>query len=309
MITIHPSDDGSHRPPGDDESWQESWVLIWFDPTTMSGGCHHVGLQRPRGRADVWNWVALGGKVVGHFESLTLPVPDDDLSDMTIGGMRMKTLTPLKAYAFTSEFEKGAASVDIAYSAFTEPFAFGLDGEGVRVGSSHYESFGRVSGTVSSGEEMVEVSAWAFQDHSWGPRDWRSLLSHRWLFATFSEDLFFSVGTFITEQGQRTSGYVFDGGFKQVSRVSFGARIADDGVSPQGCDVRLWTTDGSGYHLTGQCSSTAVSTHDGGWFTSNGLTSFELGGRMGAGLVEFAELKSLTPRLKREHGVCDGGNS
>lgn len=299
------ADDRSHQPAdAADESWQESWYLTWYDPQRRAGGSYHLGLQRVRQRADVWNWSSLDGDLVGHFQSLVLPIPDDDLSDMTIGRMHLATKAPLTGYRVEANYPHGGACVD--YEAFTEPFAFGLDGEGVQIGAQHYESFGRVSGVVNRGDEAVPVSGWAFQDHSWGSRDWSSLMAHRWICATFGEDLFFSVATFVTREGQKVSGYVYDGGFTGVSRISFGTRIADDGHTPEGCDARLWTVDGRGYHLTGICEATAVSSHDNGWFVTDGLTVFEMGGRMGTGMLEVSELKTLTPRHELALGLAGG---
>ena len=80
---------------------------------------------------------------------------------------------------------------DVVYEAFTDPFAFSLDA-GADIGKDHYESMGRVTGTVTvAGAEtgglhqppptQTEVAGWAYQDHSWGPRHWGMLLSHRWI--------------------------------------------------------------------------------------------------------------------------------
>lgn len=308
MSLIDPKDDGSHSPPGDDDSWQESWYLLWYDPIRRAGGSYHVGLQTPRGRADVWNWTVVDDRVAGHFQSLVLPMPDEDLSDMTLGGMRLQTVKPLTAYRLEAEYPDEDVQAGVDYEAFTAPFAFGLDGEGVKIGASHYESFGRVSGTVRAGAHQVDVSGWAFQDHSWGPRDWSSLRSHRWICATFSEDLFFSVSTFVTAEGRRAGGYVYDdGAFHGVADVSFGTKISDDGHSPEGCDVQIWTTDGRGYRVEGRCGATAVNSHDGGWFATDGMTVFEMGGRLGTGLLEVSELKALAPWHERELGLTGGG--
>lgn len=303
MNPIDPVDDRSHTPPEGQENWQESWYLLWYDPLRRAGGSYHVGLQTPRGRADVWNWTVVDDEVAGHYQSLTLPLPEEDLSDMTLGGMHLRTTEPLVGYRLGAEYPEEKVSAELSYRAFTEPFAFGLDGQGVTIGSSHFESFGRVTGSVRVGDETSKVSGWAFQDHSWGPRDWSSLRSHRWICATFSENLFFSVSTFITAEGRRASGYVYDDGFHGIVEVTFAVRVADDGHSPEGCDVRVWTVDGRGYHLTGSCGATAVNSHDGGWFATDGLCVFEMGGRLGTGLLEVSELKALAPWHEAELGL------
>ncbi|GAA4681345.1 DUF7065 domain-containing protein [Gordonia humi] len=289
--------DRSHEPTSD-ESWQESWYLTFYDPITGAGGSYHLGLQTPRGRADVWNWTVADRRVIGHFESLTLPMPEDDLSDLDLGGLDIRTERPLRDYTVTATYPGSPVVSDIRYEAFTEPFAFGLDGDGVQIGSSHYETFGRVTGAVHDADgRRTEFSTWAFQDHSWGPRDWTSLKSHRWICATFGEDLFMSVSGFVTAAGIRVSGYVFDGEFRAVEHVSFGASVADDGYSPLGCDAQIWTICGRGYHVVGRCEVTDLNSHDNGWFAADGLTVFETGGRLGTGMFEVAECKTLTPAM------------
>jgi hypothetical protein len=189
MDAIRREDNDAHQPgPGVDPRWQESWFLAWYDPGARAGGFHHVGLQRLAGRADVWSWLALDGEVVGKFQSLDLALPEDDLPDLAIGGMQVVTKTPLRSLALSAEYP--GARTEVVYEAFSEPFSYTLDVPGADVGKGHYESVGRVTGAVSTGGREATVAGFAFQDHSWGPRNYGSVLTHRWLWAAFSEDLF-----------------------------------------------------------------------------------------------------------------------
>jgi hypothetical protein len=293
LDSIRPDDDGSHpAPPDADESWQESWFLGWYDPARRAAGFHHLGLQRIRRRADVWSWIALDGTVVGKYQNLRLPLPTDDLTDLTLGPLHVLTKTPLHSYALGAAYENGRRS-DVIYEAVTEPFSFSLGGD---IGSHHYESMGRVSGSVTMEGVETEIAGWAYQDHSWGPRHWGKVLSHRWLWATFGPDLFCSAFSFTTPKGRVDFGYVHDGGeFRNITRVDTGARVADDGHSPVGCDARLWTADGRGYHITGTCEVTSVTSHDEGFFVTDGMTVFECGGRLGTGIFEVNDLKAPAP--------------
>jgi len=145
---IRPEDDGSHAaPPDADEYWQESWYLGWYDPARRAAGFHHLGLQRVRRRADVWSWIALDGAVVGKYQNLRLPLPADDLSDLTLGPLHVLTKTPLRSCAVSAAYDNGNRS-DVVYEAFTDPFAFSLDA-GADIGKDHYESMGRVTGSVT----------------------------------------------------------------------------------------------------------------------------------------------------------------
>ncbi len=297
MRRIRPEDDGRHEPPpGADERWQESWALAWHDPLRRAGGIYHVGLQRVRGIADVWSWVAVDGSVVGKFQSLTLPLPDPahDLPDFQLGGLSVTVKEPLRACAFQAVYD--TARVDVTYEAFVEPFAFSLDAAASSVGKDHYESMGRVDGTVTTGGGEVAVSGFAWQDHSWGPRRWTDILSHRWICANFGPDLFMSVLTVVTAAGRFPMGFVYDSGtFHGPARVDVGAQVSDDGHSPQRCDARIWTATGHGYHLTGTVDVASPSSHEGGFWFTDGLATFELGGRLGAGILEVHELSGPAP--------------
>jgi hypothetical protein len=293
---ISVEDNGAHpAPPGADDSWQESWALVWHDPVRRAGGLHHIGLQRVRGIADVWSWVALDGAVVGKFQSLELPLPTEDLPDFVLGGLSVSTKDPLRSFAFSAAFG-GDARADLAYEAFIEPFAFSLNADGSTIGKDHYESVGRVEGTLAAGDREVGVSAFAWQDHSWGPRRWTDILAHRWIMATFGPDLFFSVMTVVTAAGRFPMGFVYDGGtFHGIASVDVGATVADDGHSPASCDARIWTTSGGGYHLTATVGAASPSSHEGHFWFTDGLAQYECGGRLGAGILEVHELSAPAP--------------
>jgi hypothetical protein len=294
---ISPDEFGGHQPPeGAEESWQESWGFAWHDPKRRAGGINHISIWRRRGVADVWSWVALDGQVVGKYQNLNLPLPDEDFPNWALGGQRVTTESGRRCRL---QLSYDTAEADLNYESHTAPLAFPLNVDGSTWGDSHYESIGRINGTVSAGgAEPVAVSGFAWQDHSWGPRRWADTLSHRWIMASFGPELFMSVLTVITEAGPEAvpMGFVFErGDLHFLDRITFGTRIADDGHSPAGCDAEIWTKAGHGYHVTGQVHTASPSSHvEGFWFT-DGLATFECGGLLGAGILEVQDLKGPAP--------------
>ena len=283
---------GRHAPPaGAPESWQESWGFIWNDPVRRAGGMNHISIQRLRGIADVWSWVAVNGKVVGKYQNLKLPLPEKDFPNWSLGG---QSITTIDGRRCRLEVDYAAAKSDLHYQAHTDPLAFGLDIDGATWGSQHYESIGHVKGTVTADGTPVQVSGFAWQDHSWGPRRWADVVSHRWLVGTFGPDLFVSAIRVIREIDPEgiAYGFVVDNGvLHNVESATFGARIADDGHSPVGCDVRIDTGSGMGYRITGDVHLASPSSHlEGFWFT-DGLATLQCGGRTGAGIFEVQGLK------------------
>ncbi|MET0984565.1 MAG: hypothetical protein ABW034_04070 [Steroidobacteraceae bacterium] len=294
---IRPEELGRHEPPsGAHESWQESWGFIWHDPHRRAGGMNHISIQRLRGIADVWSWVAVNGKVVGKYQNLKLPLPEKDFPSWSLGG---QTITTESGRRCRVELSYESASADLHYESHTDPIAFSLDaGGGMSWGSSHYESIGRVNGTVTANDGAVRVSGFAWQDHSWGPRRWADVLSHRWLVGEFGPDLFVSAIRVIRESTPEGLGYgfVYDNGkLHRVEQVTYGSRMSDDGHTPVGCDVRIWTEGGHGYRVQADVHLASPSSHlEGFWFT-DGLAALECGGRLGSGIFEVQELNRPAP--------------
>jgi len=293
-----------HAPPADaPENWQESWGFSWHDPIRRAGGINHISIWRNRGYADVWSWVALDGEVVGKFQSLNLDMPDEDFPNWALGGQRI-TQHSGRSCSMRNSYESGT-QVDLDYEAFTDPLAFSVDVDGTTWGSSHFESIGRVTGTVTVGGEATEVAGMAWQDHSWGARRWADTLSHRWIMAGFGPDLFISAIQVITEKGGAVPiGFVYDSGrLHRVTQTTFGSRMADDGHTPVGCDAQIWTDAGHGYRVLGEVHTASPSSHvEGFWFT-DGLCIFECGGRLGAGMLEIQELNRPTRAHREQLGL------
>jgi len=294
---ISPAEFGRHEPPaGADDSWQESWGFAWHDPVRRAGGINHISIWRNRGVADVWSWVAVNGKVVGKYQNLKLPLPEKDFPNWSLGG---QTITTESGRRCRLALSYDNASAELSYQAFSEPLAFSMDVDGASSwGKQHYESIGRVNGTVTAGGQSVQVSGFGWQDHSWGSRRWADVLSHRWLWAGFGPDLFISAIQVIGAASPQAVpiGFVYDHGkLHRVEQASFGARISDDGHSPVGCDADIWTDAGHGYHLTGRVHTASPSSHNEGFWFTDGLATFELGGRLGAGIFEVQDHKGPAP--------------
>jgi hypothetical protein len=161
-----------------------------------------------------------------------------------------------------------------------------------------------VHGSIQADGAERSVEAYAFQDHSWGSRIWASLLSHRWSYAVFGEDLFLSIAKFIGEGGTYSRGYVFDGGrFFALGDLAFNTVIADDGHSPLGCELHIATLGGPTYRVVGEVAVSSVSTHDGGYFVTDGFANFTCGERTGTGILQVNELKHPLPHHRKELGI------
>lgn len=288
MSTYTACDHFRHHPAGTSAAtatlWQEAWLTSWYDPVTRSGGYHHVDFQPAKQRACVQSWVARGGEVVSRYQSLNVPMPEYDPAGFHAGPLDVAMITPLK------EFTVRLPEVDLAFTGFTAPLVL----RGNRVsdyessGTGHYEVFGRIAATFPDG---ATASAFAFHDHSWGPRDYGNLTAtYRWGHLTFGEDLFAAVYAMTTDRGRFDYGYVHDRGERHgVVRVDNRVEMAEDGHTPLAARLRVWTDTGRGYEFTGETEVSSVSTHDGGHFATETYGLWRCGGRLGSGHLAVRE--------------------
>lgn len=273
-----------HHPSEPSPLWQESWLTSWYDPVTRSGGYHHVDFQPARQRACVQSWIARGGEVVSRYQSLNVPMPEYDPARFRAGPLDVQTTTPL------TEYTVRLPEAELGFTGFTAPLVL----RGNRVsdyessGTGHYEVFGRVTATFPEGGT---ASAFAFHDHSWGPRDYGKLpATYRWGHLTFGEDLFAAVYAMTTEHGRSDYGYVHDRGERHgVVRVDNRIEMAEDGHTPLSARLRVWTDTGHGYEFTGETDVSSVSTHDGGHFATETHGVWRCGGRLGTGHLAVRE--------------------
>jgi hypothetical protein len=284
----------SHQPSASDpELFHETWCIEWYDHRRRSAGHHHIGQYRNLGVADVWSWVAVDGRVIAHHEDLQLPLATGDHTDMELGGIAVKATDDRTQLV---DVRHGAVGVHVEYTAFTRPFSFSMESHGAGYGSGHLESMGRVAGTLTTADgDAFDISGWAYHDHSWGARDYGSVLSQRWVYGVFGPDLFFSSIALVLPSGTMHVGYVFDQGeFHCIDEASYGVRVATDGHTPEACDLTMWTADGRGYRATGEVTVSGTSRHNSGYFQTDGFGPMQLGGRVGTGIINLNE-RSIAP--------------
>lgn len=284
-------DNYAHPVPADaDQNWQETWWVAWYDPDQKVGGFHHYGLQHGRGYADVWDWVVVDGQVVTAYQCLDLPMPTGEFPDLEIGTLRVQTKEPTTAFTVTSQ--QAGTTVNLRYQAFREPVEMKVGSSAIF--SSHYESMGTAEGTLHHDGRAIEFSGVGFQDHSWGPRNHRAMVTHRWFWAVFGSDLYMTAYGGYHESGRRrVFGYVQNGEHREiVTEASFGLRVHDDGFSPAGCDIVLTTESGVRYRISGESDAGQPISHHDDFLMTDAVTRFECDGRSGAGILECHELGS-----------------
>jgi hypothetical protein len=278
-------DDAPHLPPdAGAPAWRECWSLDWHDPATGSAAAYRVRAAAD-GAAEVRTWTLAGGSVIGRSWTSRLDGGPDP-GTLRAGGLRLRTLEPLRSYAVTTDPGAGPSqAVDLTYTAATDAFRFSMSGQRADPGGEHYESFGTVTGTIrgrtgsrpATAAEAVKVDGLGFYRHSWGvPNPGPQLV--RSVHGMFEAGLFFSVAEYSTPAGRAPLGYVFEGGeFHGVEKARFRAETDESGL-PRSCDVLLATADRRDFRIV-----TALAPATG---TGPQFAAFALGKYRGSGLFE-----------------------
>jgi hypothetical protein len=286
-----------HPPgPGDDPSWQESWAFAWYDPVANASGWHHSSTKYTEGVIDLKSWVCAGGRMVHGFQSWDLPIPAEDHSNRCMGPLRIRSVDPLRSDRIEIRSESLQMSLDT--DPLVGPHWYRRKAmDHVTRKKSHWESYNSFRGHLTAEGIDRDVSGFAFLSRSWGPRDLRSLLSFRNLWATFGEDLTIRLLMPVTRDGPQMSGFVVDRDqLLPVRHARLDVTMSSDGANPLGCHGTVWTERG-GYRFSGTVGDghAQTNTHPPAEMYSHGSCIFELGGRLGTGFLQVNELKSPAP--------------
>ncbi|RSL38915.1 hypothetical protein CEP53_014467 [Fusarium sp. AF-6] len=153
-------DDGLVRQkPTAAENYQDSVVLVWWDPDNHIGGFHRLGheiSENSGSSATLWTNIVTPTGIFKRTQSIPLRKEDS-----------------LPGGGFGSGYDT------YTKSSVTETFAAG-----------HTDIPGTVTGTLThEGKTYQVIKGLSIRDHGWGVRNWGSaLLSHRWIVGTAGPD-------------------------------------------------------------------------------------------------------------------------
>jgi hypothetical protein len=244
-----PIDDEYTHPIGPDPFWQESVVIVWFDLKSGIGGFHRIGHEahanNGAGVATSWIFVTtVEGTRFRRHDNRPLQPTDrrHDLfsasghHEMQFDGRANWTVNDeqcrlrLVAEDFTPRFDlfRHGGSV-------TEDFAPG-----------HLEAAGTVKGEVTLGGRHYPVDGLCYRDHSWGKRDWKTLLTHRWIAGTCGPQLTFNAAAWHGIDGSlRKFGIVVrNGEVAYATDVDIVVYQECDGMTHRGGRMTLTLADG-----------------------------------------------------------------
>lgn len=259
-------DELPHGPSGD-QLWQESMWLYWGEGCRR-GGCVHIGQEVPKGVGNIWASAFTEDYCYRYLaEDLPLDPQARVRGRHEAGGYRMWVENG-RTYIEAAEGEMQLSFVmedDLPYPSLLPLFPVSND-SALRTWSSHYQTPGRVRGTLRLRDRIYKIDALGQRGHSWGPRNHVELRGHgsRWTTGSFG-DLTYSMVTGIKLDGTSVrSGFVVDGGEVQYTRdIDVTVEVDIDGISYRSGCVRMTMPDGRVYDFRSSFSNANMYGHHG----------------------------------------------
>ena len=300
--TLSRSDDGNHA-PGSQPLWQESSFVAFVDPARGLAGLHRIGMHPNRGEASVYSWTQVAGNIVSRAKRTGLSLPEGSVTGTTLEGVSFETPEPLRSCRI--RVDRDGIRTDVLFESFTGPVQMNMDVAGATIGAGHYDSLGRVRGTIHASGRDHPVDGVGFLDHSWGPRDAGSILAHRWFMAVLDADN--HVNTFPTwgPKGRMMLGYLMlDGTFSFVADVQSELHLSDDHIGLNGADARITDKLGRTIEIHGRAAGEySVQPYGQGYFCAHRPMIFECGHRVWRGMVEWSAMRFIPPWHRESLGL------
>ena len=223
-LAVDPVHDGRHKLRGDRPLDRESIPILVNLPEEHIAFFTYTWVNSA---GDAGAVLAIFGHGVGDAPiQIGLPdrrVPDDmDFSDWTIEGFSMKQ--DLKFGHADVSWQSEGVSLNFTFDGFHPPYAYSANAEGCPAycADDRIEQSGRVRGTLTIGERVINFDATGHRDHSWGTRDWLAFQNYRWFHGQVGADCAVHFWHLHALGSTKLYGYVFkDGLMAEVSDIVF----------------------------------------------------------------------------------------
>ena len=243
-----PADEGPHA-YGDQEGWQESVALVWWDVDNKVGGFSRIGHEPTFEGGKVLSWMNFFTPEWIFKQSEFLPLRAEDTAPDYFGGggsCAFRTDGQITQWTFNAP--------EISADLKTERFHLPIDvfppsddsSFSKNTAANHFETGDRISGVLNVKGATYNINGLGHRDHSWGIRRWGTLLAHRWFVGVIDADFSFCVLTWHAIDGSIDShGYVMRGDTViYATEIDVVVYVNIDGFSHRGGHVRLTLANG-----------------------------------------------------------------
>lgn len=260
-----PVEDEYTHPIGADPWWQESVFVTWWDQKAGVGGFHRIGHEpHAAGGASATSWVGIFTRDgLRYRQHVNAPLRESDRGknyfrvgdkyEMKFDGKALWTIEEsdcqmrLEAEDYTPRFDLFGAGGTV-----TKDFAPG-----------HFEAGGPIRGTLKLGDRSFVIDGVCYRDHSWGRRDWKTLLSHRWIAGSCGPELTFNAASWHGTDGSlRTFGIIARNGVVSHAEVDIVVFMEIDACTHRGGILTLRLADGEEIVLRPKVVDGALTLHN-----------------------------------------------
>ena len=182
-----PADEKPH-PPGPQETWQESFVLYWYDMKQHVGGNFRLGHESNfnGGQSQFISVIISPQGIFRRVDHLPLRLQDRLENGFTVGDDSLRYEFDGEKVHWTLKDRGVEAQLDVEL--WVPPIdahrkAGIASAEAIL--SAHVDAACRVTGTMVVKGRTYMIDALGVRDHAWGTRDLSALRSYRWLIASF----------------------------------------------------------------------------------------------------------------------------
>lgn len=272
--------------PGEEALWSESLAVMLWD---MKRDVHvflHL-TQEPnrdgKGYTTVWLSAWTPNHTYHHADD-SIPLRKGDISTSAI-----TTGDGLCRYEFDEKHHWSVSDKDVKIALVMEDYqkGFGYYPAEHSAQKEHIEGTGWITGTVTIKGETYNVEGEGWRDHSWGPRDYQGILSHRVNYAIFGREFNFFGVTFLGRDGNllRSGIIIRNDQFQATKDFTVVTRMAEDGVSHMGSTVTL-NVGGKKFEIEFKPVGKAVINFHQGCALCDSMCIATMGGKAGAGFME-----------------------
>jgi hypothetical protein len=325
VTVLTPEDEYPHE-PDDSPNYNESMYLNAFDLEREVGGWFRLGNRVNEGYAEMTVCLYLpGGRVAFMYRRPEIT----SNAEMDAGGLRIDVVEPFRELRVTyggqvvvlddplvmadprrafSDNARVPCTVDLTVRGMSPMYGGApryddggeLEADPERsFAKAHYEQHTRVAGTVTVGDEVVEIDGYGLRDKSWGPRYWQAIEWYRWLPIMLGPDLAMMLSLIDGGPGRpaRQGGMVLSGGeYHRIDSVRIDSDFDEHGHQTA-IRCRARTEAGIEYEVTGEVLSLIPlrnrrTTADGEQLTTRiteAMTRYRCGDLTGIGMSEYLD--------------------
>lgn len=268
----------THSPTSNHEEWNESYYFIFYDKSNKIGGMSRVGFKPNKKEGMTFFFLFLPDGSIGAFHA------NDDTGHypetLRVGSVEHKCIEdgrwhysfegPLLIFNNPEDFAQVRENpevindlvggrIDLRYEAHNETYEYSkhMTPESLEIGKKtgdvHWEQIGKISGTVTVGEQVFKVDNCIGQrDHTHGIRDWTGIGNWFYFVIWFDENLALNPAAVVLDDGRIGSGGFI---YKDGENIPIEAiKLVDhsyqkDGVFPLSTELKIVDKKGERYTL------------------------------------------------------------